>query len=79
MFCLADEAPPIILRSPHIVLYSLKAGHNIKIRAKLLLGSIVSLLSLRSTVVGPRGFGDLGRMAIYFQGAGEQWLLLKGR
>ena len=24
--------------------------------------------------VGPtRGFGDLGRMAIYFQGAGEQW------
>ena len=23
----------------------------------------------------PRGFGDLGRMAIYFQGAGEHWLL----
>ena len=22
---------------------------------------------------GPRGFGDLGRMAIYFQGAGEHW------
>ena len=21
----------------------------------------------------PRGLGDLGRMAIYFQGAGEQW------
>ena len=21
----------------------------------------------------PRGFGDLGRMAIYFQGAGEHW------
>ena len=27
----------------------------------------------------PRGFGDLGRMAIYFQGAGEQsWLLFSG-
>ena len=23
--------------------------------------------------VAPRGFGDLGRMAIYFQGAGEHW------
>ena len=23
----------------------------------------------------PRGFGDLGRMAIYFQGAGEHWYL----
>ena len=22
---------------------------------------------------GPMGFGDLGRMAIYFQGAGEHW------
>ena len=21
----------------------------------------------------PRGFGDLGRMTIYFQGAGEHW------
>ena len=21
----------------------------------------------------PRGFGDLGRMAIYFQGVGEHW------
>ena len=21
----------------------------------------------------PRGYGDLGRIAIYFQGAGEQW------
>ena len=21
----------------------------------------------------PRGFGDLGRMAVYFQGAGEHW------
>ena len=24
-------------------------------------------------VGAPRGFGDLGRMAIYFQGAGEHW------
>ena len=24
------------------------------------------------------GFGDLGRMAIYFQGAGEHWLLFSG-
>ena len=23
-------------------------------------------------------FGDLGRMAIYFQGAGEHWLLFSG-
>ena len=23
----------------------------------------------------PRDFGDLGRMAIYFQGAGEHWEL----
>ena len=23
----------------------------------------------------PRGFGDLGRMAIYFQGSREHWLL----
>ena len=23
----------------------------------------------------PRGFGDLGRMDIYFQGAGEHWKL----
>ena len=26
-----------------------------------------------ATVGPPRGFGVLGRMAIYFQGAGEQW------
>ena len=25
------------------------------------------------TIGAPRGFGDLGRMAIYFQGAGEHW------
>ena len=25
------------------------------------------------TAGAPRGFGDLGRMAIYFQGAGELW------
>ena len=25
------------------------------------------------TVGAPRGFGDLGRMAIYYQGAGEHW------
>ena len=29
-----------------------------------------SLVRLKT---GPRGFGDLGRMAIYFQGAGEHW------
>ena len=26
----------------------------------------------------PRGFGDLGRMAIYFQGAGEHWQFFQG-
>ena len=26
-------------------------------------------------LVGPQGFEDLGSMAIYFQGAGEHWLL----
>ena len=27
-----------------------------------------------TVIIGaPRGFGDLGRMAIYFQGAGEHW------
>ena len=26
----------------------------------------------------PRGFGDLGRMAIYFQGAEEHWYLFQG-
>ena len=26
----------------------------------------------------PRDFGDLGRMAIYFQGAGEHWSLFSG-
>ena len=26
----------------------------------------------------PRGFGDLGRMAIYFQGAWEHWYFFKG-
>ena len=25
------------------------------------------------TIGPPRGFEDLGRMAIYFQGAGEHW------
>ena len=28
--------------------------------------------------MAPRGFGDLGRMAIYFQGAGEHWSLFSG-
>ena len=26
----------------------------------------------------PRDFGDLGRIAIYFHGAGEHWLLFSG-
>ena len=26
----------------------------------------------------PMGFGDLGRMAIYFQGARKHWLLFSG-
>ena len=30
-----------------------------------------SKIRIRSGV--PRGLGDLGRMAIYFQGAGEHW------
>ena len=31
------------------------------------------LLMAKSATFGPRGFGDLGRRAIYFQGAGEHW------
>ena len=38
--------------------------------------------SLRTTKVqtsgAPRGFGDLGRMAIYFQGAGEHRFYFQG-
>ena len=34
---------------------------------------------LRSIIAGsPRGFGDLGRMDIYFQGAGEHWYYFRG-
>ena len=39
------------------------------------------VLSLKNFAIytgHPRGFGDLGRMAIYFQGAGEHWLLFSG-
>ena len=28
--------------------------------------------------IGPQGFWDLRRMAFYFQGAGEHWLLFSG-
>ena len=31
-----------------------------------------------SEITAPRGFGDLGRRAIYFQGSREHWLLFKG-
>ena len=35
---------------------------------------ILWLYSITARIKGPpRGFGDLGRMAIYFQGAGEHW------
>ena len=31
-------------------------------------------VSVRTEYKGPpRGFGDLGKIAIYFQGAGEHW------
>ena len=29
--------------------------------------------SFRRHIITPMGFGDLGRMAIYFQGAGKDW------
>ena len=33
-----------------------------------------NVMSFRRHIIGaPRGFGDLGRRAIYFQGAGEHW------
>ena len=32
------------------------------------------VMSFRRHIIGPTmGFGDLGRMAIYFQGAGKHW------
>ena len=33
---------------------------------------------LKETYLGPRGFGDLGRMAIYFQGAGDTGNYFRG-
>ena len=33
---------------------------------------------VESVCGAPRGFGDLGRMAIYFQGPVEHWLLFSG-
>ena len=33
-----------------------------------------NVISFRRHIIGPpMGFGDLGRMAIYFQGAGKHW------
>ena len=33
-----------------------------------------NVMSFRRHIIGPpMGFGDLGRMAIYFQGAGKHW------
>ena len=33
-----------------------------------------NVMSFRKHIIGPpMGFGDLGRMAIYFQGAGKHW------
>ena len=41
--------------------------------------SIFKINKMPKTMNGPpRGLGDLGRMAIYFQGAGEHWLLFSG-
>ena len=34
---------------------------------------IISLLEILGEGGGGRGLRDLGRMAIYFQGAGEHW------
>ena len=47
-----------------------KSGHSIKLSYELFysLNNQIHLIS-----GAPRGFGDLGRMAIYFQGAGEHW------
>ena len=32
-----------------------------------------NVMSFRRHIIGPMGFGDLGKMAIYFQGAGKYW------
>ena len=32
-----------------------------------------NVMSFRRHIIGPMGFGDLGRLAIYFQGAGKHW------
>ena len=38
-----------------------------------------NVMSFCRYIIGPHGFfRDLGRMAIYFQGAGEHWLLFLG-
>ena len=38
------------------------------------IGAVCSGSTLFISILGPpRGLGDLGRMAIYFQGAGEHW------
>ena len=35
--------------------------------------TVHSFSKIRIRSGAPRGFGNLGRMAIYFQGAGEHW------
>ena len=36
-------------------------------------------MSFRRHIIGPpMGIGDLGRMAIYFQGAGKHWYYFQG-
>ena len=47
-------------------------GHMIKMAAMLIYGKNLQKSSPTELIVGPpRGFGDLGRRAVYFQGAGE--------
>ena len=49
-------------------------GHTYLKPEKLLEIQISSFILTEGVHIrAPRGFGDLGRMTIYFQGAGEHW------
>ena len=61
--------PSCILREKSLAIYF---GDS-QFRRNRIFDIIISKIYVDKLLRAPRGFGDLGRMAISFQGAGEHW------
>ena len=57
----------------HKTIFAIRQRYDMDSKGKFRKNVVLIFTSGMGNYGAPRGFGDLGKMAIYFQGAGEHW------